>query len=106
MLYNHCVFSWKEQTTNATPEKATPKLDLNSSPKISIQATNEDATSTLNISSNRSSRRKEQTTKLLPLVERLKDRSFNPFIILDPLTSSTEGALKGIDEHKRRFKGN
>ena len=82
---------------DATPEKATPKLDLNSSPKISLQAPNEDVTSTLNISSNRSSRRKEQTTKLLPLVERLKDRSFNPFIILDPLTSSTEGALQGIE---------
>ena len=83
---------------DATHEKATPKLDLNSSPKISLQAPNENATSTLNISANRSSpRRKEQTTKLLPLVERMKDRSVNPFIILDPLTSSTEGALQGIE---------
>ena len=82
---------------DATHEKATPKLDLNSSPKISLQAPNENATSTLNISANRSSpRRKEQTTKLLPLVERLNDRSFNQSIILDPLTSSTEGALECI----------
>ena len=83
---------------DATHEKATPKLDLNSSPKISLQAPNENATSTLNKSANRSSpRRKEQTTKLLPLVERLNDRSFNPSVILDPLTSSTEGALKSIE---------
>ena len=82
---------------DATHEKATPKLDLNSSPNISLQAPNENANSTLNKSANRSSpRRKDQTTKLLPLVERLNDRSFNQSIILDPLTSSTEGALKSI----------
>ena len=83
---------------DATHESATPKLDSNSSPKISLQAPNEDATSTLNKSANRSSpRRKEQTTKLLPLVERLNDRSFNPSIIPHPPTSSTEGTLKDIE---------
>ena len=83
---------------DAIHENATPKLDLNSSPKISLQAPNEDPTSTLNKSANRSSpRRKEQTTKLLPLVERLNERSLNPPIILDPPTSSTEDTMKVIE---------